>query len=178
MDKVGQESSNGFHNAGTGHSSFMEMNYTVEGEDGSIDIERAEKIAAQFEVAKQFWSRQVKEGRLGTPSSFINPVPHIAFVWGDQVDFLKRRHQAMIQSPLFSDMTYTEDKAEIAKWAPLVIQGRDAAEQVAATRMDIGTDVNYGAITTQLIDGLTKKPNFKLSTNSEVTGISRNEDQT
>lgn len=98
----------------------MEMNYTVEGEDGSIDIERAEKIAAQFEVAKQFWSHQVKEGRLGTPSSFINPVPHIAFVWGDQVDFLKRRHQAMIQSLLFSNMTYTEDKAEIAKWAPLV----------------------------------------------------------
>ncbi|PNP97243.1 malate dehydrogenase (quinone) [Moraxella sp. RCAD0137] len=178
LDKVGQESSNGFHNAGTGHSGFMEMNYTVEGEDGSIDIERAEKIAAQFEVAKQFWSHQVKEGRLGTPSSFINPVPHIAFVWGDQVDFLKRRHQAMIQSPLFSDMTYTEDKAEIAKWAPLVMQGRDATQQVAATRMDVGTDVNYGAITTQLIDGLTKKPNFKLSTNSEVTGISRNEDQT
>ncbi|UTO04024.1 malate dehydrogenase (quinone) [Moraxella sp. FZLJ2107] len=178
LDQVGQESSNGFHNAGTGHSGFMEMNYTAEAEDGSIDIERAEKIASQFEVSKQFWSYQVKQGRLGTPSSFINPVPHIGFVWGDQVDFLKRRHQAMIQSPLFSDMVYTEDKAEIANWAPLVMQGRDAAQKVAATRMDIGTDVNYGAITTQLVDGLNKHPNFKLSVNSEVTGISRNDDKT
>ncbi|OOS25547.1 malate dehydrogenase (quinone) [Moraxella pluranimalium] len=178
LDKVAQESSNGFHNAGTGHSGFMEMNYTAEAKDGSIDIERAEKIASQFEVAKQFWAYQVKQGRLGTPSSFINPVPHIAFVWGDQVDFLQRRYQAMVKSPLFSDMTYTEDKATIENWAPLVMQGRDAAQKVAATRMDIGTDVNYGAITTQLVDGLQKSPNFKLATNSEVTGISRNADKT
>ncbi|MFB6348986.1 malate dehydrogenase (quinone) [Moraxella sp. ZJ142] len=178
LDKVGQESSYGLHNAGTGHSGFMEMNYTAQADDGSIDIKRAENIASQFEVAKQFWAYQVEHGRLGTPSSFINPVPHIAFVWGDEVDFLQRRYQAMIQSPLFADMVYTEDKAQIENWAPLVMQGRDAAQKVAATRMDIGSDVNYGAITTQLIDGLSKSPNFTLATNSEVTGISANADKT
>lgn len=178
LDKVAQESSNGLNNAGTGHSGFMEMNYTAEAKDGSISIERAEKIAAQFEVSKQFWSHQVKAGALGEPTTFINPVPHIAFVWGDSVDFLKRRHEAMIKSPLFSDMVYTEDKAVIGQWAPLVTKGRDEAQKIAATRMDIGTDVNYGAITTQLVDHLNKNQNFKLSTQSEVAGISRNDDNT
>lgn len=178
LDKVAQENSYGFNNAGTGHSGFMEMNYTAEDKDGNIDIKRAENIASQFEVSKQFWSYQVKNGRLGEPTSFINPVPHIAFVWGNEVDFLKRRYQAMIQSPLFSDMIYTEDKAKIASWAPLVMQGRDNNQQVAATRMDVGSDVNYGSITTQLINGLEKNPNFKLATNSEVVGISRNDDNT
>lgn len=178
LDKVAQESSNGLNNAGTGHSGFMEMNYTAEAEDGSISIERAENIASQFEVSKQFWSHQVKAGALGEPTTFINPVPHIAFVWGDSVDFLKRRHEAMIKSPLFSDMVYTEDKSVIGQWAPLITQGRDEAQKIAATRMDIGTDVNYGAITTQLVDYLNKNQNFKLSTQSEVTGISRNDDNT
>ena len=35
LDQVAQESSNGFNNAGTGHSGFMEMNYTSE-KDGKI----------------------------------------------------------------------------------------------------------------------------------------------
>lgn len=178
LDNVAQESSYGFNNAGTGHSGFMEMNYTAEADDGSIDIKRAENIASQFEVSKQFWAYQVKNGRLGDPSTFINPVPHIAFVWGDSVDFLRRRHRAMIESPLFADMVYTEDKATIESWAPLIMQGRASDQKVAATRMDIGSDVNYGAITTQLIDGLKKSPNFALSTRSEVTGISRNGDNT
>ncbi|OOR90062.1 malate dehydrogenase (quinone) [Moraxella caviae] len=178
LDKVAQESSFAFHNAGTGHSGFMEMNYTAEQPDGSIAIERAERTASQFEVSKQFWSHQVKVGALGDPKSFTNPVPHIAFVWGDSVDFLKRRHAAMITSPLFSDMVYTEDQSEIAKWAPLTMQGRDPNQKVAATRMDLGTDMNYGAITTQLVEHLTKQPNFELALQSEVTGISRNKDGT
>lgn len=178
LDKVAQESSNGFHNAGTGHSGFMEMNYTAEAQDGSISIERAEKTAVQFEISKQFWTHQVKNGALGDPKTFINPVPHIAFVWGDNVDFLKRRHEAMIKSPLFSDMIYSEDKAEIEQWAPLVTKGRDDSQPIAATRMDIGTDVNYGAITTQLINHLGKNSNFNLKVSTEVTGISRNDDGT
>lgn len=178
LDTVAQESSYAFNNAGTGHSGFMEMNYTPQADDGSIDIKRAENIASQFEVAKQFWAYQVQNGRLGQPNTFINPVPHIAFVWGNEVDYLKRRYQAMVKSPLFADMVYTEDKEEIERWSPLVMQGRDANQQVAATRMDIGSDVNYGAITTQLIDSLSKNANFSLATNSEVTGISRNADKT
>jgi malate dehydrogenase (quinone) len=50
----------------------MEMNYTSE-KDGKMDISKAVKVAEQFEVAKQFWSYQVKEGVLGQPNSFHQP---------------------------------------------------------------------------------------------------------
>ncbi len=115
---------------------------------------------------------------MGQPSSFINPVPHIAFVWGDSVNYMKKRYDAMRQSPMFEGLKYTENPDEIKQWAPLVMQGRDANQKVAATRMDVGSDVNYGSITTQLVDHLKKQPNFKLETSTEVTGISQNEDKT
>jgi malate dehydrogenase (quinone) len=120
----------------------------------------------------------VKQGVLETPSTFINPVPHIAFVWGDNVNFMEKRYAAMIQNPLFAGMKLSEDKAEIQQWAPLVMDGRDPQQKVAATRMDVGSDVNYGAITKQLINNLEKSPNFKLRTSTEVTGISKNDDNT
>ena len=125
LDQVGQESSAGFNNAGTGHSGFMEMNYTPE-KDGKVDIKKAIDTASQFEVSKQFWAYQVKNGVLGQPNSFINPVPHIAFVWGDSVNYMKKRYEAMSQSPMFEGLKYTENPAEIKQWAPLVMQGRDA----------------------------------------------------
>lgn len=177
LDKVAQESSNGFNNAGTGHSGFMEMNYTEE-KDGKMQITKAETVAAQFEVAKQFWSYQVKQGVLQAPNTFINPVPHIAFVYGDNVEFLQKRYAAMIQSPLFKGMKFTEDPAVIKQWAPLVMTHRDPQQKVAATRMDVGSDVNYGAITSQLVNHLQTRPNFKLQTSTEVTGISQNDDKT
>lgn len=177
LDKVGQESSNGWNNAGTGHSGFMEMNYTSE-KNGKMDITKAVDTASQFEVSKQFWAHEVQKGVLGEPTSFINPVPHIAFVWGDGVDFLKKRYAAMVQNPLFEGMVYSDKPEEIKQWAPLVMQGRDSTQKVAATRMDVGSDVNYGAITTQLVSHLTKQPSFKLDTSTEVQGISRNEDKT
>ncbi|WP_010114828.1 malate dehydrogenase (quinone) [Acinetobacter sp. P8-3-8] len=177
LDQVGQESSKGLNNAGTGHSGFMEMNYTPE-KDGKVDIKKAIDTASQFEVSKQFWSYQVKNGVLGQPTSFINPVPHIAFVWGDSVNYMKKRYDAMIQSPMFEGLKYTENPTEIKQWAPLVMQGRDANQKVAATRMDVGSDVNYGSITTQLVDHLKKQSNFKLETSTEVTGISPNADKT
>ena len=153
------------------------MNYTPE-DDGKMDNSKAVKVAGQFEIAKQFWSYQVKQGVLNTPNTFINPVPHIAFVWGDNVDFMEKRYAAMIQDPLFAGMKISEDASEIKQWAPLVMDGRDPQQKIAATRMDVGSDVNYGAITTQLVNHLEKSPNFKLRTSTEVTGISKNDDNT
>lgn len=177
LDQVGEESSKGLNNAGTGHSGFMEMNYTSE-KDGKMDISKAVDTASQFEVSKQFWAHAVKNGTLDEPKTFINPVPHIAFVWGDGVDFLKKRYAAMIQNPLFEGMKYTDNVEEIKQWAPLVMQGRDPSQKVAATRMDVGSDVNYGAITTQLVGHLNQQEKFKLETSTEVTGISQNQDKT
>lgn len=177
LDQVAQESSNGFNNAGTGHSGFMEMNYTEE-KDGKMDISKAVNVANQFEISKQFWAYQVNNHVLDKPNTFINPVAHEAFVWGDNVDFLEKRYAAMITHPMFKGMKFSKDPNVIKTWAPLVMQGRDPQQKVAATKMDIGSDVNYGAITKQLVAHLQHTEKFKLNTSTEVTDISQNADKT
>jgi len=171
LDGVAQESSNGWNNAGTGHSALMELNYTPQKKDGSISIEKAVEINEAFQISRQFWSHQVNSGVMHDPHSFINTVPHMSFVWGnDNVNFLRGRYAALQQSTLFRGMKYSEDHAQIKEWAPLVMEGRDPNQKVAATRTEIGTDVNYGEITRQLVGSLQKKENFTLSLNSEVRG--------
>ncbi|MDI9799817.1 malate dehydrogenase (quinone) [Citrobacter koseri] len=177
LDGVAQESSNGWNNAGTGHSALMELNYTPKKADGSVSIEKAVDINEAFQVSRQFWAHQVQSGVLHEPHSFINTVPHMSFVWGDDnVNFLRARYTALQQSTLFRGMRYSEDHAQIKQWAPLVMEGRDPKQKVAATRTEIGTDVNYGEITRQLVASLQKKPNFALQLNTEVRGFKRNAD--
>lgn len=177
LDGVAQESSNGWNNAGTGHSALMELNYTPKKADGSVSIEKAVDINEAFQVSRQFWAHQVQSGVLHEPHSFINTVPHMSFVWGDDnVNFLRARYTALQQSTLFRGMRYSEDHAQIKEWAPLVMEGRDPKQKVAATRTEIGTDVNYGEITRQLVASLQKKPNFALQLNTEARGFKRNAD--
>ncbi|ENR8887786.1 TPA: malate dehydrogenase (quinone) [Citrobacter koseri] len=177
LDGVAQESSNGWNNAGTGHSALMELNYTPKKADGSVSIEKAVDINEAFQVSRQFWAHQVQSGVLHEPHSFINTVPHMSFVWGDDnVNFLRARYTALQQSTLFRGMRYSEDHAQIKEWAPLVMEGRDPKQKVAATRTEIGTDVNYGEITRQLVASLQKKPNFALQLSTEVRGFKRNAD--
>lgn len=177
LDGVSLESSDGWNNAGTGHSGFAELNYTPEREDGSIETARAVDIAEQFEISRQFWSHQVDAGRLGTPTDFINATPHMSFVWGDaNIDYLRRRHAALSKEPLFNGMVYSEDPAQIAAWAPLMMQGRDPAQKIAATWMPLGTDVNFGVITRQLTQALERSPNFGLHLRHEVRQLKRGDD--
>lgn len=178
LNGVALESSDGWNNAGTGHSAFAELNYTPELPDGSIETKRAVGIAEQFEVSRQFWSHQVKEGRLSQPSDFINPTPHMSFVWGDDnIAYLHKRQQALSKNPLFYGMQYSEDPAQIKAWAPLLMEGRDPNQKVAATWMPLGTDVNFGVITRQLTTGLQRSPNFKLHLEHEVRALRQNDDR-
>ncbi|ATB67072.1 malate dehydrogenase (quinone) [Pseudomonas mosselii] len=177
MEQVAEESSNAWNNAGTGHSAFCELNYTSVGKDGSIDIGKAVNVNEQFEVSKQFWAYQVEQGVLSNPRSFINNVPHMSFVWGDEnVAFLHKRVEALQHSSLFRGMEITEDHEQIRKWVPLVMEGRDPGQKVAATRMAIGTDVNFGEITRQLFASMTRNPNVQLHLSHEVRDIVRNDD--
>ncbi|MDH4869782.1 malate:quinone oxidoreductase [Pseudomonas sp. BN515] len=179
LDQVAAESSNPWNNAGTGHSAFCELNYTPETADGSIDISKAVAINESFEISKQFWAYQVERNVLSNPKSFINGVPHMSFVWGDDnIAFLKKRHAALQHSSLFRGMEYSEDHEQISKWVPLVMEGRPAEQKVAATRMAIGTDVNFGEITRQLIDSLAKSDKVSLNLKHEVRDIKRNDDGT
>ncbi|WP_312229957.1 malate dehydrogenase (quinone) [Pseudescherichia sp.] len=176
LDGVALESSNGWNNAGTGHSANMELNYTPERADGSIDVTKALEINEAFMISRQFWSSQVKRGVLNDPHSFINSTPHMSFVWGDNVDYLTKRYAALQQTTLFQGMQFSTDQQQIKKWAPLIIEGRDPQQRVAATWTPVGTDVNYGEITRQLVGSLKKTSNFTLETGSEVTDFERNGD--
>ena len=179
LDALAEESSNGWNNAGTGHAALMELNYTPQNQDGSISIKKAIEINEAFRISRQFWAHQVETGVLSEPRSFINTVPHMSLVWGDEnVNFLRARYKALQQSSLFRGMRYSENHDQIRQWAPLVMDGRDPQQKVAATRTEIGTDVNFGEITRQLITSLQKKENFSLKLGSEVRGIKRNADNT
>ncbi|WP_248803045.1 malate dehydrogenase (quinone) [Pseudomonas sp. MWU13-2100] len=179
LDGVAEESSNGWNNAGTGHSALAESNYTPYDKNGKIDISKAIEINESFQITRQFLSWQVRQGVLKNPHSFINSTPHMSFMWGDDnVKFLKDRYAALQTSPLFSGMQYTEDQEQIKKWVPLMMDGRDPKQKIAATWTPIGTDVNFGEITRQYVAHLQAQPNFKLQLSSEVEDIKRNDDGT
>ncbi|WP_237885574.1 malate dehydrogenase (quinone) [Pseudomonas sp. PGPR40] len=177
LDGVAQESSNGWNNAGTGHSALAELNYTPEDDKGNVQIAKAVEINEAFQISRQFWAWQVQQGVLKNPRSFINSTPHMSFVWGDDnIKFLKKRYEALQASPLFAGMQYSEDPAVIKKWVPLMMEGRDPNQKVAATWSPIGTDMNFGEITRQFVAHLQTTPKFDLKLSSEVQDITKNED--
>ncbi len=179
LDDVALESSDAWNNAGTGHSAFCELNYTPEKEDGSIDISKALKIAAHFEMSKQFWSYLVEQKYFNAPQDFINHIPHMSFVWGEEnVQYLKKRYEALTQNALFDGMQFLDNAAQIKNWIPLVMEGRDADEKVAATKIDIGTDVDFGALTRALIKHLQAQENVTLYLNHEVRDLEKESDGT
>lgn len=179
LPAVAEESSNGWNNAGTGHSALCELNYTPEAEDGTIQTAQALRINEQFQVTRQFLSHQIRQGVLSNPRSFINSTPHMNLVWGDEnVEYLRRRVEALQQSPLFTGMEYTTDRAVMAEWFPLMMEGRDPAQPLAASRSNLGTDVNFGELTRQYVAHLGRAPGFTLTTGAEAKAIFRNEDGT
>jgi malate dehydrogenase (quinone) len=172
LDKPGMESSDAWNNAGTGHSAFCELNYTPQKSDGSVDISKAIKICQDYEISREFWAYLVEKKYLKDPSTFIRQVPHMSFVWGeDNVNYLKKRYEQMHESILFRDMLYTEDRDQITKWAPLIMHNRNGNEPVAATNMHMGTDVNFGELTRQLIAKLESMPGVTVHYNVSVLDI-------
>jgi len=171
-DEIAQESSYGWHNAGTGHAGICELSYTPnQNEAGSVDVTKAVEIFQQFEQSKQFWAHAVAEGMIDRPRDFINPVPHISFVYGQQqVDFLKARFEAMSAHHFFREMEYTSDHETIRHWAPLLMEGRENIP-VAATKMDVGTDVNFGVLAQKLIGWLSKQEGCGVATSHSVVDL-------
>jgi len=168
LGRVAEESSNAWNNAGTGHAALCELNYMPDSKDGSLpDPAKAITINQQFQLSRQFWAALVDLGVLKAPESFIRTVPHMTFVRGEKdVDYLARRFAALQEQPLFAGMKFSDDAAEISKWAPLMMAGR-GEEKVAATIIDQGTDVDYGELTRQLIDWLSNN-GTEVVTGSEV----------
>ncbi len=176
LENAGEESSNEWNNAGTGHAALCELNYTVEKPDGSIDISKAIKINEQFQLSMQFWSYLVNSKLIRNPQDFIMPLPHMSMVQGEQnVTFLKKRFEAMSNNPLFQGMEFSDDPGKLMEWIPLIIQDRPSNEPIAATKIDSGTDVNFGALTRILFDHL-KSKNVDIKYKHSVDNIKRTSD--
>ncbi|MDY7220082.1 malate dehydrogenase (quinone) [Denitrificimonas sp. JX-1] len=174
MEDGAMESSNPWNNAGTGHAGLCELNYTPQAADGSIDISKAININAMFEESKQFWAHLVETGTFGDPDTFIHSVPHISFVQGkDNIAFLQKRAQLLKEHHAFENMEFTTDKSVMAQWMPLMMAERKDDEVIAATHMSNGTDVNFGALTRQLLSYLAQQDNSTLSYRSKVTDLER-----
>lgn len=176
LEKPGEESSNEWNNAGTGHSALCELNYTVEKPDGSIDFSKAIKVNEQFQVSKQFWSYLVKSNLIRNPQDFIMPLPHMSFVEGKRnVEFLRKRFNALADNPLFQGMEFSDDPEKLKEWIPVMMEDRTLNEPIAATKMDSGTDVNFGALTRMLFEHL-KEENVEINYKHYVKDIKRTSD--
>src|SRR3954447_13830384 len=173
---VAGESSDAWNNAGTGHAALCELNYTPAGPDGRVDPAKTVTINEQCQVSRQFWSHLVREGMTGSPKDFITPVPHLSFVTGEAGRaYMRARHEALAAQPLFAGLEYTDDPAALAEWVPLMMEGRDPREVVAATRSVAGTDVNFGSLTRLLLDDAAAR-GVAVHCNQRVQGLSRETD--
>ncbi len=173
LGEVARESTDAMNNAGTGHAAYCELNYTPQKADGSVDISKALAINASYEVTLQFWSFLVQAGTLPAPTKFLNPVPHISFVWDEDVDFLRKRYELLSAHPLFAGMEYSEDFAVLSEWMPLVMKDRNPNQKVAATRVLRGTDVDFGSLSRFLFENLAARDGFALHLNADVKDLNR-----
>ncbi|MBZ5199640.1 malate:quinone oxidoreductase [Planomicrobium chinense] len=176
LEQAGAESSNEWNNAGTGHAALCELNYTPEKEDGTVEIKKAININEQFQLSRQFWSFLVKNKRIANPQDFIMSIPHMSLVQGeDNVNFLNKRFEALSKNPLFHGMEFSDNPEKLKEWIPLIMEGRTVDEPIAATKIDSGTDVNFGALTKMLFEHL-KEQDVEINYNHTVKDIKRSGD--
>jgi len=178
LDKVAQECSAAWNNAGTGHSALCELNYTPQTEDGTIDINKAINICTQFETSKQFWSFLVEQGLIDDPRSFIAPVPHHSWVRGkENADYLEDRYKAFKEHFMFNTIEFSRDIAKMKEWFPLMMHKRTEDEVMAASRIERGTEMNYGSLTEKLFAILNDEYDAKVLFNTEVEDIDPDHDE-
>lgn len=160
---------------GNGARCALRLNYTPEKDDGSIDIAKVVKINEQFQVSKQFWSYLVKKNLIENSGEFIQPLPHMSLVHGeDNVNYLKKRFEALSENPLFEGMEFSDDPDKLKEWIPLIMKDRTSNEPIAATRIESGTDVNFGALTRKLFEHL-EKQKVEIKYRHHVEDIQRTE---
>ncbi len=180
LDRPARESTGPWNNAGTGHAALCELNYTPQGEDGTVDISKAVVVNEQFALSRQLWAFLVENGRLPSADRFIHATPHMSFVWGEEnVAYLRERHRLLSEHPLFEGMLYTEDPEQIRQWAPLLLEGRTAEqlaeEPIAATYAVQGTDVDFDALTELLLDSVAER-GLSVDYDADVKSVKRADD--
>ena len=172
LDDVASGNTHVFNNAGTGHEANCELNYTPVDEE-VISVEKALKIHAQFNVAKQFWAYLVKQGVIKEPSTFIQQTKHCTLVKSDAIGELKLRYKEMSAHHFFEHMHYSNKHDQIKEWIPYTMENRPASDKVAATMIDYGSDVNFESLTKQLADHLVKDLDVEIAHRTHVRHVHR-----
>lgn len=172
LDSAGAGNSWAFYNAGTGHEANCELNYTPVDEE-VISVEKALKIHAQFNVAKQFWAYLIRKGVIKDPKTFINQTKHCTIVSEADIEELQLRFKEMSAHHFFEHMRYSEDFDEIKGWIPYTMDGRPRDEKMAATVIETGTDVNFGALTEQMAAHAVNDLGVKIEYGTHVKRVHR-----
>ncbi len=70
----------------------------------------------------------------------------------DGVDYLRTRYDKLSRQTLFEGMEFITDPGEFTQRLPLMAAGRDFSDPVALNWFEDGTDVDFGALTQQLVN--------------------------
>ena len=173
LDSPGSESTGAFNNAGTGHAANCELNYTPIDEKGQINIDKALSINRSFENSMSLWASLYESGKIDI-KKFLKFIPHISFVSGkENISFLKKRYQAMANNPEFKDMEFTSSFGQISSWASLITKDRNPLNEIAATRVERGTDINFEALTKEYLSFVSKNKNVELRYKTELIDLKK-----
>lgn len=172
LDHAGAGNSWVFNNAGTGHEANCELNYTPVDEE-VISVEKALKIHAQFNIAKQFWAHLIEKGAIKDPKSFINRTKHCTIVSEASIEELRLRFKEMSAHHFFENMQFSEDFDEIKSWIPYLMEERPRDQKMAATVIETGTDVNFGALTEQMAAHAVQELGVKIEYGTHVKRVHR-----
>ena len=171
LPSAGLESSCAKNNAGTGHAANCELNYTPSQEDGSISTSKAFQINKSFEQSLEFWASLTEKGKL-IPKTFLNKLPHISLVFGDKdISLLKKRFSELSSHAAFAQMEFTEDHGELKNWIPLIMEGRKQSEKIAATRIQRGTDIDFGNLTRSYINQIEEANSIEINYSTNVENL-------
>ena len=177
LSDISLESSSALNNAGTGHAGYCELNYTPQNKNGEVNISRAIIINEMFENSLELWAYLESKYKSFDCKKFLKKTPHISFVKGHQnIKFLKNRFELLKKQPLFKEIEFSDDPKIIHQWAPLLNFKNKKNKTYAATKVEHGTDINFGEVSKQLLNLLKKNKNFHLYTNTNVETISIKKD--
>ena len=173
LNAPGCESTGAFNNAGTGHAANCELNYTPLDEKGNVQIEKALSINRSFEKSMSLWASLYESGKIDV-KKFLKFIPHISFVSGrENISFLRKRYQEMSNNSEFIDMRFSTSFSEISSWAPLITKDRNPLIEIAATRIDRGTDIDFESLTKEYLALVSQNNNVEIRYQTELLDLKK-----
>ena len=112
-----------------------------------------------------------EKGKL-IPKTFLNKLPHISLVFGDKdIALLKKRFSELGSHAAFAQMEFTKDYGELRDWIPLIMDGRKQSEKIAATRIQRGTDIDFGNLTRSYINQIEEEKSIEINYSTNVENL-------